>query len=393
MFPVKKKNKVLIFVFFSLIVVLSFLFYIQRLKDNNNVIATVNGVPIYEYEVENALSRYKEIDITRQDIITTAAKEILVVQEAERLSVIIDSKDINQRVKSLKEEYPEFYELAIKQYKTVSAYKEALEYKMIYDKVKEKIITDYLEINPLSEEILKQKMIQEGIVSKTDFNNSKYDDQKKLFIKQNNENQGNRYFEEWTNFLLNTANIVVHPIVDEHKETVIPLNSELYFNQIEKAESAKMKLPEGAYKSAIELEEYISYLGYDPRPTWLPEDMKELERLVQLWYYENDDILDSSCRFYYSDYFGDSKAKRIDIDVDKGKLPNTDISILGEEKTSYINNIEIIMGHMVMDKIYDANNDLYYAEFIYNGIGYRITAENGVTQEEFIKVLKSIIRK
>lgn len=185
-------------------------------------------------------------------------------------------------------------------------------------------------------------------------------------------------------------NIITKLAEDEHEDTVILSNGELYFNQIVKEDFSKIKLPEGAYRSEIELDEYISFLGSDPRPTWLPEGMEESSRQVQLWYYENGDVLNSSWTFHYSSDFENSEAKRIDIDVDKGVLPSTDISILGEEQVSYIDKIEIIVGHMIVDQNPKTNN-LYYAEFIYNGIGYRITSENGVTQEEFIKLLKSII--
>lgn len=189
------------------------------------------------------------------------------------------------------------------------------------------------------------------------------------------------------------ANIITHLVAGEHEDTVILSNGELYFNQVEEVGSAKIKLPEGAYKAEIQLEEYISYLGSDPRPTWLPEGMAESKKSVQLWYYENGEILDSSWAFRYSSDLENSLAKQIDIDIDKGKLPRTDIDILGEEKVSYINDTEIITGHMILDKSHEANNDFYYAEFTYNGIGYRITAERGITQEEFIKVLQSIIKK
>lgn len=191
----------------------------------------------------------------------------------------------------------------------------------------------------------------------------------------------------------NQDDIVTNLVEGEHEDNVILSNGELYFNQIEKTEFTKMKLPEGAYISEIRLEEYISYLGSDPRPVWVLEDMEQSERPVRIWYDQNGDIFDSSWVFHYSSDFENSKAKRIEIGVEKRKIPTTDIIILGEQKVSSINNTEIIMGHTIMDKNHESNKDLYYAEFINNGIGYRVTAEGGVTQEEFIKVLQSIIDK
>ena len=50
-------------------------------------------------------------------------------------------------------------------------------------------------------------MVQEGIINKKDFNNSKYNGLKLQYKKQNNENRGNKYFEDWTNSLLYTAEV------------------------------------------------------------------------------------------------------------------------------------------------------------------------------------------
>jgi len=58
---------------------------------------------------------------------------------------------------------------------------------------------------------------------------------------------------------------------------------------------------------------------------------------------------------------------------------------------------EIIVGHKSIGTNFNTDKeptgfyDFYYSEFMYNGVGYRITAERGITQEEFIKVLQSII--
>lgn len=208
MFSVIKKYKLPICIFTSFFLVLIFFTYNNHNLNKNDIAVTVNGEPIYENEIENALNRYEDkTDITREDFITIAAKEVLVVQEAEKLGITIESNDLDQRISILKEDYPKFYDLAIKQYKNISVYKEALKYRMLYNKVKEKIVVDYLEANPFDDETLKQKMVQEGIINEKDFNNSKYNDLKLQFKKQNNENRGNKYFEEWTNSLLNTAEV------------------------------------------------------------------------------------------------------------------------------------------------------------------------------------------
>jgi len=207
MFSIIKKPKLLICIFFAILFLILIFFSYYNLN-NNDIAVTINGEPIYENEIENALNRYEgKTDITREDFITIAAKEVLVVQEADKLGITIESNDLDQRIKILKEDYPKFYDLAIKQYKNISVYKEALKYRMLYNKVKEKIVVDYLEANPFDDETLKQKMVQEGIINEKDFNNSKYNDLKLQFKKQNNENRGNKYFEEWTNSLLNTAEV------------------------------------------------------------------------------------------------------------------------------------------------------------------------------------------
>jgi len=85
------------------------IFYINK----DDIIVTVNGEPIFQSEIENALSRYENMALTREDLIMIAIEEVLVVQEAEKLGIIVDDNELDKKVKALEHNYPKFYSLAV----------------------------------------------------------------------------------------------------------------------------------------------------------------------------------------------------------------------------------------------------------------------------------------
>jgi hypothetical protein len=171
----------------------------------------------------------------------------------------------------------------------------------------------------------------------------------------------------------------------------------IYFNTFEIRSGARRYVPEDVYQLQITMEEYIRHIGRDPRPSWFPGDLKEAKTELVIWYYPDGKIFDSSNYLYYSTDPEDYTAKKIGITVEKDTLPLQDYILAGENMTSLINGVEVRAGYLLMDENYNEDGqpesyfDYYYADFISKGIGYRITAERGITQEEFIKVILSLI--
>lgn len=85
--------------------------------------------------------------------------------------------------------------------------------------------------------------------------------------------------------------------------------------------------------------------------------------------------------------YSPERARRwIAVNVQKGTIPVDLMGVFNNpEGKSVINNIEVGIGRIVGE-----NYDIYYAEFMYKNVGFKIVAES-VTEEEFISIISSLI--
>lgn len=75
--------------------------------------------------------------------------------------------------------------------------------------------------------------------------------------------------------------------------------------------------------------------------------------------------------------------RNVHLEVDKGSYVLQDyLYFEGTEEKSIINNIEVLIGL--------TENGYYYAEFMYNGVGFLLDA-CGVTQDEFVSIIASVL--
>lgn len=161
--------------------------------------------------------------------------------------------------------------------------------------------------------------------------------------------------------------------------------------------------PEKTYDVVLTNEELIKYFGREFRSSYVPEGLKESDS-GNAWYLKknNDgtfayDVVNVLYGEGNEDFLNPHR-KELHVKVSKGKLPITCV-ILTSDTTinSDINGVEIGVGYLKQGYNYDNNGkpegytDVYMAEFLYKGIGYEITSNN-ISQEEFIKVLLSIIK-
>ncbi len=168
--------------------------------------------------------------------------------------------------------------------------------------------------------------------------------------------------------------------------------------------SAKMYFdPEKTHEEQWTQEQVENYLGKDVRPSYLPEVFANSEQEAgtapQFIIMNNDGTVayDNIGYYYYADP-GDMAAASLEVKASKGKLPRDCVLYRAkEQKKSDINGHEISVGHEKMQDVPDADSgkaetyDLYYAEFLYNGVGYRIVSKR-LPQEEFVKVLLSMVK-
>lgn len=128
---------------------------------------------------------------------------------------------------------------------------------------------------------------------------------------------------------------------------------------------------------------YIDYLGLDPRPTYIPENFKEMTSNNQIEVMSEDRTLECDNFNFY--YVGEDNSY-ISIDVSKGQLPVYSSSY--KENSS---SISIVDDEISYSEDLDTKDE-HFKEFMHNNIGYSITAK-GVSEEDFIKMISSIIQK
>lgn len=130
-------------------------------------------------------------------------------------------------------------------------------------------------------------------------------------------------------------------------------------------------------------DEMIAYYGVNYIPD-VPSDIKAWEDERSGIYkrdggtgevYWDADILN---------YSNEDFTRNVHLEVDKGSNVLQDYFYFkGTEEKSVIKNVEVLIGQ--------TENGYYYAEFMYNGVGFLLDAE-GVTEDEFVAVISSLIK-
>ncbi|MBO5078397.1 MAG: hypothetical protein J6B67_01780 [Oscillospiraceae bacterium] len=128
-------------------------------------------------------------------------------------------------------------------------------------------------------------------------------------------------------------------------------------------------------------EEMIEYIGLDYIPD-VPADLSLRENQHCGIYRRNG----GTGEVYYDGdvllYYNANLTRCVALQVDKGTYLYVDHYFLdGTEEKSVINNVEVFIGLTA--------DGHYYTEFMYQNVGFLISAY-GVTQEEFISVISSV---
>ena len=129
-------------------------------------------------------------------------------------------------------------------------------------------------------------------------------------------------------------------------------------------------------------DEMVAYYGVDYIPT-VPEDIKAWEEDQIGIYRRNGGTGEVYWDADILNYSNEDFTRNIYLAVDKGSNVFTDLCYFnGTEEKSVINNIEVLIGL--------SENGYYYAEFMYEGVGFHLNAE-GVTEDEFISLVTSLV--
>lgn len=166
--------------------------------------------------------------------------------------------------------------------------------------------------------------------------------------------------------------------------------NEIYFNEIRndsESEAAKLALPEGK-KKELSLEEVNRYYGRDMSDCYVPSNLKKNNTKDKFNFYYDGDKVTSDCSTLWYSAEGEStnRLPYLEIEFEKGRIPLSDVIYQNSGlRKSTVNGKEV---SFTAD--FPEGSSVYTAEFLNNGIGYRVSA-TAVPQEEFMKVVSSLI--
>lgn len=162
--------------------------------------------------------------------------------------------------------------------------------------------------------------------------------------------------------------------------------------------------PKTTHEEQWTQEQMVKYLGKDVRPGYLPSVFTKTEQTAgktpQFIVMNNDGtVAYDNISYYYNGDPDDVSSPSLTVQASKGRLPRDCVLYRSSNQTkSSINGHEISVGHEEQKEEIPAESgaqtgsyDLYFAEFLYEGIGYRVVSHR-LPQEEFIKVLMSMVK-
>jgi hypothetical protein len=164
------------------------------------------------------------------------------------------------------------------------------------------------------------------------------------------------------------------------EEYILLQNGKVFFNNVESVQQAKIALPDGAIETSWSFKQVQDYFETDFLPKYIPSSIKgnSIEDSVSIYLDKSESVVFDNISYHY----GDSDERGLAVTVSKNKLPIKDeIFITNNTQMSNINDTDIL--------ILETSPNYYYASFLYDGVGYIITAY-GISQSEFIKILQSI---
>jgi hypothetical protein len=171
----------------------------------------------------------------------------------------------------------------------------------------------------------------------------------------------------------------------------------LYINEVEGIRSSKLRIPEGSYSKDLSMSELKEYFGRNPVPV-IPTGLKQAGDTTNIMFHADGSIFYMHGIQLTKD-INDAKSPNIVIQINKGAMPLNDRFYKGDvEKESNIGTTKLIIGAMKMGENYSEQGvatsyyDVYYSQFMYEGIGYNISAER-VSADAFMELLEGIITK
>ena len=178
---------------------LTFLICFSIAKNNNAVIATINGEPLYAKQISRVLKQSD--DLNRDKIIETSINDMLIIQYGKRNGCVVSEEELNQRIQEYKDANSYIYSEAIKIYGEAD-FKKGLENRIIIEKAKE------LYINSISDGLNSKTISFEEYLALYKINKEHLDsDQINLAKEKYADYQKNFIVKSWVDYLKEDAEI------------------------------------------------------------------------------------------------------------------------------------------------------------------------------------------
>ena len=134
-------------------------------------------------------------------------------------------------------------------------------------------------------------------------------------------------------------------------------------------------------------QEIVDFYGFDFFPKSIPSDMTEAPETAFGLYKRNGGTGEVYHSANLAWYINADFSREIQVEIDKGQLPLTDIAFLGgEHEKSNINGVDMVIKRWVDS----AGEVRFVAEMMFQGNGLRVSSR-GFTQAEFIDTVSSLL--
>ncbi len=171
---------------------------------------------------------------------------------------------------------------------------------------------------------------------------------------------------------------------DENKGQSSSVNNKIIINSVDSLSSKRMNIAL-MWDDFVEMtqEELIAYYGVNFIPS-VPEDMVAWEEGASGIFKREGGTGEVYWDANILNYSNENSTRNVHLEVDKGNyVYQFCFYFKGTEEKSFINNTEVLIGL--------TESGYYYAEFMYKGVGFLLSA-NGVTEEEFVTIISSVIK-
>ena len=157
---------------------------------NSDIVVTVNGEAIYEYQLENVMKQSIDNSISREDLLENSINQLVVVQYGKKVGISIDDNYFDDYINRYKSGYPEYFAKGIDVYGE-EEFIDGLRYHLIYQMTREKVISDNFSDIEISENILTLYIKEKGL--RIELSKENYDLVKDKYISEKQE----ELFDEW----------------------------------------------------------------------------------------------------------------------------------------------------------------------------------------------------